>query len=78
MRILSRLLYSAWVSPLGDLCSRAKCHSMTPGAVRPARNNGVQLPDAMGSRQNPVVGHQGASTSVTPSSSRKDLQGDLG
>lgn len=30
VRILSRLLYSPWIGPVGDLCSRAECHSTTP------------------------------------------------
>lgn len=41
-------------------------------------NNGVQLPDAVGSCQNPVVGHQRASAGVVPASEGKVLQGDLG
>lgn len=75
---LSRLPYRALTSLLGDPCSSVECHSMTPCPARRAGNHRVQLPDTMGSGQNPVVGHQGASAGVVPLSRGKELQGDLG
>lgn len=43
-----------------------------------AGRRGQQLPDTVGSRQDPVLGHQGPSTGVAPLAFGVVLQGDLG